>query len=149
MAFPGLRRNAIATCRANSPFFSYLQYTAAAKTAALEPTARAMENLASVFKRDAKLKGVLMAPTLSAEDKRQIIAELQKHTGSADKGDVVKNFLKTLADNNRLGVLESVSEKFGVLMSAARGEVELVVTSAAVGFWLLSGFGVSPGGAAC
>jgi len=90
-----------------------------------------MENLASVFKKDAKLKDVLMAPTLSAEDKRQIIAELQKHTGSADKGDVVKNFLKTLADNNRLGVLESVSEKFGVLMSAARGEVELVVTSAA------------------
>ena len=108
-----------------------------------------MENLASVFKKDAKLKDVLMAPTLSAEDKKQIIAELQKHTGSADKGDVVKNFLKTLADNNRLGVLESVSEKFGVLMSAARGEVELVVTSAAVGVWLLSGFGVSPGGAAC
>jgi len=76
-------------------------------------------------------KGVVMAPTLSAEDKKQIIAELQKHVGSADKGDVVKNFLKTLADNNRLGVLESICEKFGVLMSAARGEVELVVTSAA------------------
>jgi len=149
LAFPGLRRDAIATYRANSPFFSYLQYTAAAKTAALEPTARAMENLFSVFKKDAKLKDVLMAPTLSAEDKKQIIIELQKHVGSTDKGDVIKNFLKTLADNNRLGVLESVCEKFGVLMSAARGEVELVVTSAAVGFWLLSGLGVSPGCAVC
>ncbi|OCL01954.1 OSCP-domain-containing protein [Glonium stellatum] len=104
---------------------------ASALTAALEPTARAMENLAGVFKRDAKLQNVLMAPMLSADDKRQIIAELQKHVGSADKGDVVKNFLKTLADNNRLSVLESACEKFAVLMSAARGEVELVVTSAA------------------
>ena len=50
----------------------------------------------------------------------------------ADK-DTVKNFLKTLADNNRLGILEGVCEKFGVLMSASRGEVELVVTSAQVG----------------
>ncbi|KAK5194201.1 ATP synthase F0 subcomplex subunit OSCP atp5, partial [Cryomyces antarcticus] len=33
--------------------------------------------------------------------------------------------------NNRLSVLEGVCEKFGVLMSAFRGEVELTVTSAA------------------
>jgi F-type H+-transporting ATPase subunit O len=31
-----------------------------------------------------------------------------------------------------LGVLEGVVEKFGVLMGAHRGEIELVVTSAAV-----------------
>jgi F-type H+-transporting ATPase subunit O len=44
----------------------------------------------------------------------------------------VKNFLATLAENNRLGVLEGVVEKFGVLMGAQRGEVELTVTSATV-----------------
>jgi F-type H+-transporting ATPase subunit O len=49
-----------------------------------------------------------------------------------DKGDTVKNFLKTLADNNRLNILEGVCEKFTVLMGAARGEVDMVVTSAAV-----------------
>ena len=43
----------------------------------------------------------------------------------------MKNFLDTLAANNRLGVLEGVVEKFGTLMSAYRGEVELTVTSAA------------------
>lgn len=44
----------------------------------------------------------------------------------------MKNFLATLAENNRLGVLEGVVEKFGVLMGAHRGEIELTVTSAAV-----------------
>lgn len=50
--------------------------------------------------------------------------------GGADKGDTVKNFLKTLADNNRLGILEGVCEKFTTLMSAAKGEVDLIITSA-------------------
>lgn len=75
----------------------------------------------------------MQAPTLSAADKSQIIAELQKHTGGQDKNDTVKNFLSTLADYNRLGLLKGVCEKFGDLMSAARGEVELTVTSASVG----------------
>jgi hypothetical protein len=47
-------------------------------------------------------------------------------------GETVKNFLTTLAENNRLGVLESVCEKFAQLMSAHKGEVEMVVTSAGV-----------------
>ena len=42
----------------------------------------------------------------------------------------MKNFLQTLAENNRLGLLEGVCEKFGELMSAYRGEMELVITSA-------------------
>jgi F-type H+-transporting ATPase subunit O len=73
-----------------------------------------------------------MAPTLSDTDKSQIIAELEKHTGGADKSGTVKNFLQALGENNRLGLLEGVCEKFGTLMSAAKGEVELTVTSASV-----------------
>jgi len=74
----------------------------------------------------------MQAPTLSSADKSQIIAELQKHTGGADKDKTIKNFLETLADYNRLGLLKGVCEKFGELMSAAKGEVELTVTSASV-----------------
>ena len=87
-----------------------------------------MENFHATFKKDAKLQNILAAPTLSPEDKQQIIAELQKTTGSTDK--TVKQFLETLASNNRLSILEGVSEKFGTLMSAARGEVEMTITSA-------------------
>jgi F-type H+-transporting ATPase subunit O len=87
-----------------------------------------MENFAATFKKDAGLQKILTAPTLSVEDKQQIISELQKATGSTDK--TVKQFLETLAANNRLAILEGVSEKFGTLMSAARGEVEMTITSA-------------------
>jgi F-type H+-transporting ATPase subunit O len=87
-----------------------------------------MENFQSTFKKDPKLQNILTAPTLSVEDKQQIIAELQKAINSTDK--TVKQFLETLAANNRLSILEGVSEKFGTLMSAARGEVEMTITSA-------------------
>lgn len=52
--------------------------------------------------------------------------------GGLDKNDTVKNFLRTLAENNRLGILQDVCEKFVTLMGAARGEMDLVVTSASV-----------------
>ncbi|KAF2428734.1 OSCP-domain-containing protein [Tothia fuscella] len=106
-------------------------YTAAAKTSALEPVSKAMESLHAVFKKDPKLVQILQAPTLKLDEKKQIVAELEKHTGGQDKEKIVKNFLETLAENNRLGTLESVTENFGRLMSAYRGEVELIVTSAA------------------
>ncbi|USP81184.1 ATP synthase subunit 5, mitochondrial [Curvularia clavata] len=106
-------------------------YTAAAKTNALEPTAKSLSNLQGVFQKDAKLTEILHAPSLTAADKQQIVQELQKHLGGADKDGIVKNLLATLAENNRLGALKGIVEKFGVLMGAHRGEVELTVTSAA------------------
>lgn len=72
---------------------------------------------------------ILDAPTLSASDKSAIIAELEKSAGGAT-GETIKNFLGALADNNRLSLLPGVCEKFGELMSGARGEVEMTVTSA-------------------
>lgn len=108
------------------------QYTAAVKNSSLDTVAKAMGALNEVYSKDAKLATILQAPTLSSEDKSQIVSELQKHTAGADKDATVKNFLATLAEYNRLGLLKGVCEKFGELMSAAKGEVELTVTSAAV-----------------
>jgi len=42
----------------------------------------------------------------------------------------VKHLLEVLAENNRLGVLRGVVEKFDTLVRADRGEVDIVVTSA-------------------
>ncbi|KAI4175521.1 MAG: hypothetical protein LQ343_001608 [Gyalolechia ehrenbergii] len=106
-------------------------YTAAAKTSALETTSKSLAALAEVFRKDAKLSEILNAPTLSPGDKSQIVQELQRHMGGLDKADTVKNFLKTLSDNNRLGILQGVCEKFATIMGAARGEMEMSVTSAA------------------
>ncbi|KAL8629970.1 hypothetical protein Q9189_004346 [Teloschistes chrysophthalmus] len=105
-------------------------YTAAVKTSSLESTSKSLAALAEVFKKDTKLSIILSAPTLSPSDKSQIVQELQRHMGSVDKGETVKNFLKTLSDNNRLGILQDVCDKFGILMGAARGEIDLTVTSA-------------------
>jgi len=109
-----------------------LQYTAAAKQSALDPTAKALSSLGQILKSDPKLQGILSAPMLSANDKSQIVAELQKHTGGQDKSNTVKNFLAALAENNRLALLEGVCEKFDQLMGAARGEIELLITTAQV-----------------
>ncbi|KAI0163180.1 ATP synthase delta subunit-domain-containing protein [Pestalotiopsis sp. NC0098] len=104
-------------------------YTAAAKSSALDPTAKALSTLNDVVTKDSKLAAILGTPTLSDADKSVIVAELQKSLGSSTN-DTVKNFLSTLAEYNRLSILKGVCEKFGELMSAARGEVEMTVTSA-------------------
>ncbi|MCJ1265638.1 ATP synthase F0 subcomplex subunit OSCP atp5 [Lobaria immixta] len=105
-------------------------YTAAVKSSALDSTSKSLAALSDVLKKDPKLPVILTAPMLTPGDKSQIVQELQRHMGGVDKGDTVKNFLKTLAENNRLGILEGVCEKFSTLMGAARGEVDLIVTSA-------------------
>ena len=119
--------------RSSSKLTDPQQYTAAAKSSTLDSTAKAIDALNQVYHKDAKLAKIMEAPTLSAADKAAIVSELQKHTGGVDKGETVKNFLETLAFYNRLGLLKGVCEKFGELMSAAKGEVELTVTSALVG----------------
>lgn len=94
----------------------------------LDLTAKAIVNLSNVFLKDTKLTKVLSTPRLTAEDKSAIVAELSKHTGT--NVVTVKNLLQTLAENNRLGHLQGVCEKFGELMSAKRGEIEMAITSA-------------------
>ncbi|OAA59291.1 ATP synthase F1 delta subunit [Cordyceps fumosorosea ARSEF 2679] len=103
-------------------------YTAAAKSSTLEPTAKALATLGAIVDKDVKLPGILSAPTLSAEDKSAIVAELVKQAGGG--GATLKNFLDTLAENNRLGLLQGICHKFNQIMSASRGEVEMTVTSA-------------------
>merc|ERR1711977_78731 len=90
-------------------------YTASAKQESLNDVSKGLENLYNTFKTD----------------KQQVVQELQKTMAVQDKDNTIKNFLQTLAENNRLSVLEGVCEKFSTLMSAARGEVEMTITSAA------------------
>ncbi|KAI1781029.1 putative oligomycin sensitivity conferring protein [Hypoxylon cercidicola] len=105
-------------------------YTAAAKSSSLDPAAKALSSLSDLFVKDPKLASILSTPTLSESDKSGIIAELVKNTGAAGSNETVKNFLATLAENNRLGILPGVCEKFSEIIRASRGEVELIITSA-------------------
>jgi len=113
------------------PCVIYLvQYTAAVKTSTLDPTAKGIASLASLIEKDPKLVQILAAPTLSGADKSAVVAELVKAANI--QGETVKNFLDTLAVNNRLSLIPGVVTKFAELISAARGEVEMTVTSAQV-----------------
>ncbi|KAJ1338015.1 F-type H+-transporting ATPase subunit O [Microdochium nivale] len=104
-------------------------YTAAVKTSTVDPTAKALTTLGQVLEKDTKLAAILSTPTLSDADKTAIVAELQKSSGGSN--ETIKNFLGALAENNRLGLLPGVVEKYAQIMSAARGEIELKITSAA------------------
>ncbi|OQD75304.1 hypothetical protein PENDEC_c007G01759 [Penicillium decumbens] len=136
-AFNGLRTYATPAQEVRPPValfgvdgtYATALYTASSKSSALDQTAKAIANLGQTLNADPKLNVLLGAPTLSGSDKKQIIEELQKVAG-ADKGEILKNFLQTLAENNRLGSLKDVCEKFATLMSAHRGEVELSIVSA-------------------
>ncbi|RKK24261.1 hypothetical protein BFJ66_g17159 [Fusarium oxysporum f. sp. cepae] len=64
---------------------------------------------------DTKLTKVLSTPRLTAEDKSAIVAELSKHTGT--NVVTLKNLLQTLAENNRLGHLQGVCQKFETAVS--------------------------------
>ncbi|KAH6607960.1 hypothetical protein Trco_004273 [Trichoderma cornu-damae] len=103
-------------------------YTAASKTSTLDATAKELAKLGAIVEKDTKLAGILAAPTLTPADKSAIVAELVKQSGASSA--TLKNFLDTLAQNNRLGLLKGAAEKFGQIISAARGEVEMTVTSA-------------------
>ncbi|ROW12918.1 hypothetical protein VPNG_04704 [Cytospora leucostoma] len=102
-------------------------YTAAAKSSTLDPTANAVSKLGNLLAKDPKLVKILEAPTLSAADKNSIIAELEKVTGA---NDTVKHFLSTLAEYNRLSLLNHIVGKFHELVAAAHGELEVTVKSA-------------------
>ncbi|KAJ2901345.1 putative oligomycin sensitivity conferring protein [Zalerion maritima] len=105
-------------------------YTAGAKMSTLEPISKAMASLNDAVSKDAKLESILETPTLTTTDKSAIVKELQKLAGPGGSQAAVSNFLEALAENNRLSILKGVCDKFRVLMSAAQGEVELIVTSA-------------------
>ena len=99
----------------------------------MDVIARSIEALGNLLKRDQKLVATLSSPTLKIAEKKAIAAELRKQIGDRG-GETMRNFLNTMAENNRLSQLPEVCQKFLRLTSAARGEVEVTVTSAAVRF---------------
>ena len=107
------------------------QYTAATRSNNVDVITRSIESLSNLLKRDDKLIAALGSPTLKIAEKKAIAAELRRQIGDRG-GETMRNFLDTMAENNRLSQLPEVCHKFLLLTSAAKGEVEVTVTSAAV-----------------
>lgn len=102
-------------------------YTAAAKASNLDSAAKSLESLKTVT-ADAKVASFLENPALSVQDRAIVVETLSQQVPSIDSS--VSNFLKVLAENNRLDLLPSVISQFKVLIDAHSGVVEAIVTSA-------------------
>ncbi|KAF3911537.1 hypothetical protein ABW20_dc0109167 [Dactylellina cionopaga] len=105
-------------------------YIASAKTSTLDTVDKSLKSLKALLVKDPKLTNVISSPTLSPSDKSAVISELQKAVPGAAGDKNFKNLLEVLADNNRLGLLGGIADKFAILMGAHRGEVEATITSA-------------------
>jgi len=78
------------------------------------------------------LSRLIRSPVFSAKEQLSVIGVLMEETGrnGADAAGLVGNFLKTVAANRRLFMLQSMVEAFRSLAAQMRGEVVADITSA-------------------
>ncbi|KAK8858582.1 ATP synthase F1, delta subunit [Kwoniella newhampshirensis] len=92
----------------------------------LEGLAKDVEAFDKKIKEDAKVASFIQNPTLSASERSQALSSLLP-SGSSP---ILLNLLTVLSENGRLSSAPKVFADFNSLISAYRGELEVVVTSA-------------------
>ncbi|KAG5439615.1 hypothetical protein PCANB_002192 [Pneumocystis canis] len=102
-------------------------YNAAVKNELLEKTEKSLHSICNIIKKDPKLSMILENSSLTSKD-RSIIAEVFAKSLGNDK--LIFNFLKILAEKNRLKLIDSISKKFSYLINTEKGEIEVIITSA-------------------
>nr|CAG4641231.1 EOG090X0EB8 [Eulimnadia texana] len=102
-------------------------YSAATKQKALDKVEKDLNDLHKLIAKDARLAEFIANPLIKRPLKKEGLASVAK---KQNMSDLTSNFLQTLAENGRLGKLESVIDSFKTIMAAYRGEVPCQVTSA-------------------
>jgi F-type H+-transporting ATPase subunit delta len=92
----------------------------------LAPWSEALRTGATVIK-DSRVQNLLGNPHVKPAQ----LAELISAIAGDSLGEDGKNFVRTLAENRRLGYLPEISKLFDQLKDAAEGVVDVTVTSAA------------------
>jgi len=107
--------------------YAHALYSAATKEKKLDVVEKDLNNLRSVLKTDVKLREFMTNPVVKRSDKRDTLGlTLKKQNYS----NITLNLMAALAENGRLNKLNGVFGAFDKLMSAHRGEVICVVTTA-------------------
>ena len=75
---------------------------------------------------DAQLARLITDPAVAADRVASLIIEV----GGADLGERGANFVKVLAENDRLSLLPEISAQFETLKAKAEGTLEATITSA-------------------
>jgi F-type H+-transporting ATPase subunit O len=90
--------------------------------------------ISNVIKEVPDLKAFVSNPTLSAKDRSAGLAVIYSRAEGSKKepvSDITKNLFGVLSENGRLVETEGVIEGFNELVAKYKGELEVVVTSAA------------------
>lgn len=85
-----------------------------------------LAQLADLF-RAADLAPILAGGAIDAETRRRLVDRLARETGVSP---IVANFLRVLADHQRLGELEGIEREYGRLSDRELGQVRAKVRSA-------------------
>ena len=83
--------------------------------------------VAAAVARDPRVTQLLGNPRVTAGELAQLVIDI----AGAQLNDFGKNFVRTLADNHRLGYLPEISALFDQLKDEAEGVVDVTITSAA------------------
>ncbi|KAI9178743.1 ATP synthase F0 subcomplex subunit OSCP atp5 [Blastocladiella emersonii ATCC 22665] len=102
-------------------------FTAASKAESLSAVEQDLRKFNANLKADAQFKAFIESPVVDRGVKADVMtAVAEKQAFSA----TTANFFGLLAENGRLDLTVPVLESFGQLLSAHRGEIPVVVTSA-------------------
>ena len=99
----------------------------ARKNGGLAPWSDALQAAALVV-RDPRVATLLGDPRVTPAELAQLVDEI----AAVPLGEPGANFVRTLADNHRLGYLPEIAELFGTFKDDAEGVADVSVTSAAV-----------------
>ncbi|KAL2912385.1 ATP synthase F0 subcomplex subunit OSCP atp5 [Polyrhizophydium stewartii] len=102
-------------------------FTAASKQNVLDKVEAELKSVEALIARDAGVQTFLNAPLLNRTAKKEGVKSL---LAKGTYSPVTKNFFDLLAENGRLDQTEKILVSFAQLMSAARGQVAVTVTSA-------------------
>jgi F-type H+-transporting ATPase subunit delta len=98
----------------------------ARKNGGLAPWSDALQAAAIVVK-DPRVSGLLDNPRVRPEELAQLVDDIAARA----LGEHGANFVRTLADNHRLGLLPEIAQLFDTLKDDAEGVADVTVTSAA------------------
>jgi F-type H+-transporting ATPase subunit delta len=94
---------------------------------ALDSVADDLSSLDEMIAGSGDLRRLLLSPVISRDDQGRAIGAIAER---ADLGQLTRNFLGLVARNRRLFALRDMITAYRAILSARRGEVTAVVTSA-------------------
>jgi F-type H+-transporting ATPase subunit O len=102
-------------------------YSAASKKNVLDKVEDEMNRIVQYLSKHPEVREMMEQPIFN---RKQTIDMVKSLLGKNHYHEITCNFFNLLAENGRLRYTYKILESFGVLMSAHRGEIQAIVTSA-------------------